>query len=54
MNAALSHEEARRFYDGYGAKQDSKGIYADAALDLLSEHGAFGPSRPVLEIGCVT
>ncbi len=54
MNAALSHEEARRFYDGYGAKQDSQGFYEDAALDLLIEHGDFGPSRSVLEIGCGT
>ncbi len=54
MTTALSHEQARRFYDGYGAKQDGQGFYEDAALDLLIEHGDFAQSRSVLEIGCGT
>ncbi|MEZ5779616.1 MAG: class I SAM-dependent methyltransferase [Paracoccaceae bacterium] len=52
--ARFSREDARRFYDRFGMKQDRQGFYEDRALDLLIEHGAFSAARSVLEIGCGT
>ena len=52
--AQFSREDARRFYDRFGAKQDKQGFYEDAALDALVRHGGFSGARSVLEIGCGT
>lgn len=50
----LSRDEAKRFYDRFGARQDHQGWYEDAALELLIEHGRFGTARRVVELGCGT
>lgn len=50
----LSPEQARRFYDRMGAKQDSQAFYEDPALDVLVEQGRFRDAESVLEIGCGT
>lgn len=50
----LSPEQARRFYDRMGAKQDSQAFYEDAALDVLVEQGRFREAESVIEIGCGT
>ena len=52
--AGFSHEDARRFYDRFGARQDGQGFYENAALDALADHGAFSQAEAVLEIGCGT
>ena len=52
MTATFSREQARRFYDRFGEKQDRQGFYEDAALDALIRHGGFSDARSVLEIGC--
>ena len=54
MVSTLSREEARRFYDRFGAKQDDQGFYEDAALDALIRHGRFSEVQSILEIGCGT
>lgn len=54
MPTDFSPDDARRFYDRYGAKQDGQGFYEDAALDALIRHGDFGAAQSVLEIGCGT
>lgn len=50
----LSHEEARAFYDWFGARQDSQGFYEDPALSDLVAHADFGEARSVFEFGCGT
>ena len=56
MSAAhtLTHEEAQRFYDRFGTKQDSQSWYEDAAIDRLIELGQFAAARHVFEFGCGT
>ncbi len=44
----------KRFYDRFGARQDSQAFYEDAALDLLFEHSDFAGSSTVAEFGCGT
>lgn len=50
----LSHDDARAFYDGFGAKQDSQKFYEDPALDDLVAHADFGTAQSVFEFGCGT
>ena len=50
----FSQDDARRFYDRFGEKQDQQGFYEDAALDVLIEHGEFGHAQSVFEFGCGT
>ncbi len=47
----LTPEEAKRFYDRFGARQDNQGFYEDAAIDLLIREGDFAASRRVFELG---
>jgi SAM-dependent methyltransferase len=51
---SFSAEEARRFYDKFGSKQDKQAFYEDAAMSRLREHGAFDRAANVLEFGCGT
>jgi len=51
---ALSHEEARAFYDRFGAKQDLQGFYENPAIEALLRHGGFASARAVVELGCGT
>jgi len=50
----LSHEEAKAFYDRFGAKQDSQSFYEDPALADLVAHADFERARSVFEFGCGT
>jgi len=50
----LSHEEARRFYDRFGARQDSQAFYERPALERMLAHLALGEARAVVEFGCGT
>ncbi len=50
----LSHEQARRFYDRLGARQDSQGFYEQPALDALCDAARFEQAHAVLELGCGT
>jgi len=50
----LSREEARRFYDRFGKKQDAQGFYEDRALALLRAQGDFAHATSVVELGCGT
>lgn len=50
----LSREEARRFYDRIGRRQDSQGFYEDAPLREMSSRADFAAARTVLEFGCGT
>jgi ubiquinone/menaquinone biosynthesis C-methylase UbiE len=50
----LSHDEAKAFYDRFGARQDGQAFYEDAALDELVRHSRFARAREVVEFGCGT
>lgn len=50
----FSREDAKRFYDRFGSKQDNQGFYEDAALDALIRNGRFESADSVLEVGCGT
>lgn len=50
----LSHEQARAFYDRFGAKQDWQRFYEDPSLDELTAHLDLGEAQSVVEFGCGT
>lgn len=50
----LSPDEAKAFYDWFGAKQDSQRFYEDPAVADLISHADFDEARSVLEFGCGT
>lgn len=50
----LSIADAKRFYDGFGARQDKQAFYEDPAVKQMIEHAAFPDAHAVLEIGCGT
>lgn len=50
----LNRAEARKYYDRFGAKQDSQAFYEDPALDDLIAHADFGSAESVCEFGCGT
>lgn len=50
----LTHDEARRFYDAFGAKQDSQAFYERPALERLLAHLDLDAAHAVLEFGCGT
>ena len=53
-DTTLSHEEAQRFYDRFGAKQDWQRFYEDRAISELVAHGALADAQSVVEFGCGT
>ena len=50
----LTHDQARAFYDRFGARQDRQAFYEDAATDELIAHADFEHAGSVLEFGCGT
>jgi ubiquinone/menaquinone biosynthesis C-methylase UbiE len=50
----VSYEEARRFYDRFGRKQDSQWFYEDVATEKLFGHAALADAKFVVEFGCGT
>lgn len=50
----LSRDQARAFYDRFGAKQDLQRFYEDPAIDVLIEHADFEHAAAVIELGCGT
>ena len=50
----LSRDEAKAFYDRFGAKQDSQGFYEDRALEDLMEHVDVDEAEAGFEFGCGT
>ena len=51
---ALSHEEAKAFYDRFGSKQDLQNFYEDGAIAALIAHASLEAADSVLEFGCGT
>jgi len=50
----LTPEQARSFYDRFGARQDAQAFYEDAALEDLIAHAAFERTEKMFEFGCGT
>jgi ubiquinone/menaquinone biosynthesis C-methylase UbiE len=50
----LTHDEARRFYDRFGARQDSQAFYEEPALAELERHLELEQAHAVVELGCGT
>lgn len=50
----FSREDAKRFYDRFGRRQDRQDFYEDAALAALIQHGDFSAAQSVFELGCGT
>lgn len=54
MDGALDYTGAKKYYDRFGAKQDSQSFYEDGAIELLIDHCDFQNARSVFELGCGT
>jgi SAM-dependent methyltransferase len=54
VRTEFTPDDARKFYDRFGARQDTQGFYENPALDELVQHADFEHSRSVLEFGCGT
>ena len=50
----MSHEQARQFYDEFGARQDKQGWYEDPATEALTAAARFQTASSLLEFGCGT
>jgi ubiquinone/menaquinone biosynthesis C-methylase UbiE len=50
----LSREQARDFYDRFGAKQDSQKFYEDPAVRVLLAQADLKDAKAVFEFGCGT
>lgn len=50
----LTREEARRFYDGFGARQDAQHFYEDPAIADLVANSGFEEAQRIFEFGCGT
>ena len=54
MGEGLSPEEARKFYDRFGTKQDAQRFYEDVATTDLMAKAGFEKAKRVFEYGCGT
>jgi SAM-dependent methyltransferase len=50
----MTVEEARRFYDAFGSKQDKQDFYEAPALSALVAHSDLAHARSLFELGCGT
>ena len=54
QTVVLNREDARRFYDRFGARQDDQGWYEDPPLRTLLAHAELPQAEAVFEFGCGT
>lgn len=52
--STLTTEQAKTYYNRYGARQESQAFYEDAAFAALEKHANFGCAEYVFEFGCGT
>lgn len=50
----LSHAQAKKFYDRFGARQDRSTLYEERPIELLIENSEFDKAESVFEFGCGT
>lgn len=53
-NRYLSPEQAKRFYDRLGSRQDWQGFFENPAFNEVIAHAAFESAHSVFEFGCGT
>jgi ubiquinone/menaquinone biosynthesis C-methylase UbiE len=53
-DSCLSPEQAKRFYDRFGSRQDWQGFYEKAAIHQLIAHADFETAHSVFEFACGT
>lgn len=53
-NEMLSYQQAKKYYDKFGKKQDTQGFYEDTALDDLISNSRFQDAKHIFEFGCGT
>ena len=51
---ALETSMVKKYYDRFGAKQNSQGFYEDPAIDRMVEHAGFESAETLFELGCGT
>ena len=51
VRTQFTPDDARRFYDRFGSRQDTQGFYENPALDDLVKYADFEHARSVLEFG---
>lgn len=54
MDRYLSPEQAKRFYDRLGSRQDWQSFFEHPAINEMTAHAAFDSAHSVLEFGCGT
>jgi ubiquinone/menaquinone biosynthesis C-methylase UbiE len=54
VRTQFTPDDARRFYDRFGSKQETQGFYENPPLDALVKHADFEHARSILEFGCGT
>ena len=50
----LTPEQAEKYYDNFGAKQDSQGFYEDKPIGIMVQEGDFEKAEKIFEFGCGT
>lgn len=51
---ALTHAQAKRYYDRFGKLMNTQAFYEDASQTILIEHAGFDRATTVFELGCGT
>ena len=54
MSRTLTQDQARDYYDRFGARQDDQHYYEDPATNDLIAHARFSNAQSVIEFGCGT
>jgi ubiquinone/menaquinone biosynthesis C-methylase UbiE len=54
VSRTLTIEEAKAFYDCFGAWQDWQAFYEDRAIEVILAHGDFPRAHAIVEFGCGT
>ena len=54
VQTQFTPDDARRFCDRFGCRQDTQGFYENPAINDLVKHADFEHARSVLEVGCGT
>jgi len=50
----LTHTKAKKYYDAWGAKQDTQSFYEDAAVNEFIKYAGFEHVEHLFELGCGT
>ena len=54
MTKTLTTEQAKKYYDNFGEKQDRQGFYENKPIEIMFKEGEFEKARKIFEFGCGT